>query len=137
MLLHDLLDDVEVRDHLLEVRGETRIDLGSIVSDSREATPGALFCCIPGRAQRRSRLRAGRGRRRARSRCSSSGSLPADVPQARVDSVRRTLGPAVRALPRPSVACPARARRHRHEREDEHDVPARGDRPRRTTIGRA
>ena len=48
MLLHALLDDLELRDHLLEVRGDTGIDVGSIVHDSREVAPGALFCCIPG-----------------------------------------------------------------------------------------
>jgi UDP-N-acetylmuramyl pentapeptide synthase len=55
VLLHDLLDDPELRDHLLEVRGETDPhlgspdpDLSSIVHDSRDVAPGALFCCIPG-----------------------------------------------------------------------------------------
>ena len=48
MLLHALLDDLELRDHFLEVRGETDIDIASIVHDSREVAPGALFCCIPG-----------------------------------------------------------------------------------------
>jgi UDP-N-acetylmuramoyl-L-alanyl-D-glutamate--2,6-diaminopimelate ligase len=92
VLLHDLLDDLELRDHLLEVRGETGVDLGSIVHDSREATPGALFCCIPGdRTDGHDHAPA----------AVAAGAvallvqrpLALDVPQVRVDSVRRVLGP--------------------------------------------
>jgi len=92
VLLHDLLDDVELRDHLREVRGDTRIDLGSIVHDSRQAAPGALFCCIPGARSD--------GHDYAAAAVSAGAvallverDLGIDVPQARVDSVRRVLGP--------------------------------------------
>ncbi|MCU1467775.1 MAG: UDP-N-acetylmuramoylalanyl-D-glutamate--2,6-diaminopimelate ligase [Actinomycetia bacterium] len=92
MLLHDLLDDLELRDHLLEVRGETGVELGSIVHDSREATPGALFCCIPGERTD--------GHDHAPAAMAAGAVallveriLPLTAPQVRVDSVRRVLGP--------------------------------------------
>jgi UDP-N-acetylmuramoyl-L-alanyl-D-glutamate--2,6-diaminopimelate ligase len=92
VLLHDLLDDVELRDHLLEVRGETGIDIGAVVHDSREAVPGALFCCIPGAQSDGHEFAPG---------AVAAGAvallvervLSEAVPQARVDSVRRVLGP--------------------------------------------
>ena len=72
VLLHDLLDDLELRDHLLEVRGDTDIDLGV----DRARQPGGdsrrVVLLHPRRAQRRSRPRAARRSRPARSRCSSS-----------------------------------------------------------------
>ncbi len=92
MLLHDLLADNEARDHLLEVRGDTAIDIDSIVHDSREAGPGALFCCIPGVLTD--------GHEHAPGAIAAGAVallveriLPVDVPEARVDSVRRALGP--------------------------------------------
>ena len=92
MLLHDLLDSVEMREHLREVRGATDVDLSSIVHDSHEATPGALFCCIPG-------LRSD-GHEHAPAAISAGAAalvverlLAVEVPQARVESVRRALGP--------------------------------------------
>jgi UDP-N-acetylmuramoyl-L-alanyl-D-glutamate--2,6-diaminopimelate ligase len=92
VLLHDLLDDLELRDHLLEVRGETGVELGSIVHDSREATPGALFCCIPGERTD--------GHDHAPAAMAAGAVallveriLPLTAPQVRVDSVRRVLGP--------------------------------------------
>jgi UDP-N-acetylmuramoyl-L-alanyl-D-glutamate--2,6-diaminopimelate ligase len=92
VLLHDLLDDLELRDHVLEVRGDTGIDVGAVVHDSREATPGALFCCIPGAhsdGHDHAPEALGRGARSLL----VERILALDVPQARVDSVRRVLGP--------------------------------------------
>jgi UDP-N-acetylmuramoyl-L-alanyl-D-glutamate--2,6-diaminopimelate ligase len=92
VLLHDLLADFELRDHLLEVRGDTTIDVGSIVHDSRDAGPGALFCCIPGaRTDGHDHAPAAIGAGAAA--LLVERILPVDVPQARVDSVRRALGP--------------------------------------------
>jgi UDP-N-acetylmuramoyl-L-alanyl-D-glutamate--2,6-diaminopimelate ligase len=92
VLLHDLLDDVEVREHLLEVRGETEIDLRSVVHDSRDVTPGALFCCIPGERSD--------GHEFAPAALDAGAAallverlLEPAAPQARVDSVRETIGP--------------------------------------------
>ena len=106
MLLHDLLDDLEVRDYLLEVRGETDLelgspdhdigspgpDIGSVVHDSRDVAPGALFCCIRGARSD--------GHDHAPSALAAGAVallveriLEVDAPQARVDSVRRVLGP--------------------------------------------
>jgi UDP-N-acetylmuramoyl-L-alanyl-D-glutamate--2,6-diaminopimelate ligase len=42
--LHDLLDGLDV----LAVRGDPDVDVGSVVHDSREVGPGALFACIRG-----------------------------------------------------------------------------------------
>jgi len=45
MLMVDLLDDVEVDG----VRGDpTTTEIRSVEFDSRQVTPGALFCCVPG-----------------------------------------------------------------------------------------
>ena len=44
MRLHELLAGLDV----VEVRGESRVDVQSVVHDSRDVAPGALFCCIPG-----------------------------------------------------------------------------------------
>jgi UDP-N-acetylmuramoyl-L-alanyl-D-glutamate--2,6-diaminopimelate ligase len=92
VLLHDLLDDVELRDHLLEVRGETGIDVGSIVHDSREVAPGALFCCIPG-AHTDGHDHAPAAVAAGAVALLVERILGEDAPQARVDSVRRVLGP--------------------------------------------
>jgi UDP-N-acetylmuramoyl-L-alanyl-D-glutamate--2,6-diaminopimelate ligase len=92
VLLHDLLDDLELRAHLLEVRGETGVDLGSIVHDSREATPGALFCCIHGeRTDGHDHAAAAVDAGAVALLVERVLALP--VPQVRVDSVRRVLGP--------------------------------------------
>jgi len=92
VLLHDLLDDLDLRDHVLEVRGDSGTDVGSIVHDSREASPGALFCCIPGARtdghDHAPAALAGGARALLVERI-----LPLEAPQARVDSVRRVLGP--------------------------------------------
>ncbi len=45
MRLHDLLDAVD----LLELTGDSQVEVSDIVHDSRHATRGALFCCIRGR----------------------------------------------------------------------------------------
>lgn len=107
MLLHDLLtdnssadgssadgppDDRDAGEHVVEVRGDTGVDVGSIVHDSREAGPGALFCCIPGARSD--------GHDFAPAAVASGAVallvervLPLDVPQVLVDSVRAALGP--------------------------------------------
>ena len=92
MRLHDLLDDPEIRAHVLEVRGEMRIDLGLVVHDSREVAAGALFCCIPGARHDGHDFAPG---------AVGAGAVallverfvPCDVAQVRVDSVRSALGP--------------------------------------------
>jgi UDP-N-acetylmuramoyl-L-alanyl-D-glutamate--2,6-diaminopimelate ligase len=92
VLLHDLLDDVEVREHLLEVRGETEIDLRSVVHDSRDVTPGALFCCIPG-ARSDGHDFAPAALDAGASALLVERLLEPAATQARVDSVRATIGP--------------------------------------------
>jgi UDP-N-acetylmuramoyl-L-alanyl-D-glutamate--2,6-diaminopimelate ligase len=92
VLLHDLLDDLELYDHVLEVRGETDIHLGSIVHDSREVTPGALFCCIAG-AKSDGHDHAPDAVRAGAVALLVERMLPVAAPQMRVDSVRGVLGP--------------------------------------------
>ncbi len=92
MLLHDLLAAADLADHLLETRGDLGIDIRSIEHDSHAVQPGALFCCIPGGRSDGHDFAAG---------ALGAGAvallvermLPLTAPQARVDSVRRVLGP--------------------------------------------
>ncbi len=123
--LHDLLDAVDV----LELTGDSQVEVSDIVHDSRRATRGALFCCIPRRRHRRPRPRR-RGGRRRRGRAARRRPLLAAPGRRRCGSER------VRARDRPDrgpllrrpVARDAGARRHRDERQDDDDVPPRGDR---------
>jgi UDP-N-acetylmuramoyl-L-alanyl-D-glutamate--2,6-diaminopimelate ligase len=92
VLLHDLLDDVEVREHLLEVRGETETDLRSVVHDSRDVALGALFCCIPG-ARSDGHDFAPAAVDAGAAALLVERLLGQGAPQARVDSVRETIGP--------------------------------------------
>ena len=92
MLLHALLDDLELRDHVLEVRGETDIDIASIVHDSREAAPGAMFCCIPG-ARSDGHDHAPAALANGAVALLVERMLPVTAAQARVGSVRRAMGP--------------------------------------------
>jgi UDP-N-acetylmuramoyl-L-alanyl-D-glutamate--2,6-diaminopimelate ligase len=92
VLLHDLLDDLELHDRVFEVRGETDIHLGSIVHDSREVTPGALFCCIPG-AKSDGHDHAPEAVRAGAVALLVERILPVAAPQVWVDSVRGVLGP--------------------------------------------
>ncbi len=107
MLLHDLLDDLELRDHLLEVRGETGVDLGSIVHDSRDVTPGALFCCIPGeRADGHDYAPAAVAAgavallvsARSRSTCRRCASIPCAACSVRCATASTSIRPALRVL---------------------------------------
>jgi UDP-N-acetylmuramoyl-L-alanyl-D-glutamate--2,6-diaminopimelate ligase len=97
VLLHDLLagnldDDWQARDHVVEVRGDTAIDITAIVHDSREVGSGALFCCIPG-ARSDGHDYAPAAVAGGAVALLVERMLPVEVAQARVDSVRRALGP--------------------------------------------
>jgi UDP-N-acetylmuramoyl-L-alanyl-D-glutamate--2,6-diaminopimelate ligase len=101
--LHDLLGVVDVLE-LLDAAPRADPDIRDVVHDSRRASPGALFCCIPGRAtdghdHAAAAVAAGAVALRVERR------LPIDVSQARVASVRRAVGPlAARFHDRPSDA---------------------------------
>jgi UDP-N-acetylmuramoyl-L-alanyl-D-glutamate--2,6-diaminopimelate ligase len=98
--LHDLLDGLDVR----ELRGDSDVDVQSVVHDNRNARPGSLFCCIPGTTTD--------GHVYARSAVEAGAVallvehwLDIDVPQARVGSVRAVVGPlAARFYGEPSRA---------------------------------
>jgi UDP-N-acetylmuramoyl-L-alanyl-D-glutamate--2,6-diaminopimelate ligase len=86
--MHDLLDGLDV----LSVRGDPAVDVSSVVHDSREVTPGALFACIrgataDGHAYAAAAVDAGAVGILAEE------ALDVPVPQAVVASVRRALGP--------------------------------------------
>jgi UDP-N-acetylmuramoyl-L-alanyl-D-glutamate--2,6-diaminopimelate ligase len=98
--LHDLLDGLDVS----ELRGNRDVDVQSVVHDNRNARPGSLFCCIPGTTTD--------GHAYARAAVAAGAVallverwLDILVPQARVESVRRVLGPlAARFYGEPSQA---------------------------------
>ena len=116
MHLHDLLADLAGFDGagVLEVRigpdapaaaaDTAAVEVASIVHDSRSAGPGSLFCCIRGAVTD--------GHRHAADAVAAGAVallvetwLPLPVPQARVASVRRVLGPlAARFQGEPSFA---------------------------------
>jgi UDP-N-acetylmuramoyl-L-alanyl-D-glutamate--2,6-diaminopimelate ligase len=76
----------------VEVRGERDVDLRTIEHDSRRVSPGALFCCIPG-AHVDGHDFAAMAVSKGAVACVVERWLPLEVPQVRVPSVRRTLGP--------------------------------------------
>lgn len=95
MRLHDLLGGIDV----LELRGRPDVDVTAVVHDSRNSAPGALFCCIPGA------LTDGHEHAPEAARHGATALLVerfvevgADVAQARVASVRRSIGPVAARL---------------------------------------
>jgi UDP-N-acetylmuramoyl-L-alanyl-D-glutamate--2,6-diaminopimelate ligase len=112
--LHDLLADLAGFDGagVLETRigpdgpadGVPAVDVSSVVSDSRAAGPGSLFCCIRGAVTDGHRFAADAVGAGAVALLVEEW-LPLDVPQARVASVRNVLGPlAARFQGEPSFA---------------------------------
>ena len=87
MRLEGLLGDV----HVQERRGDLdAVEIASLTYDSRAATPGALFCCVPGRTS------DGHDHAAAAVHAGAVALLcerllPVDVAQARVDSTRRAM----------------------------------------------
>jgi UDP-N-acetylmuramoyl-L-alanyl-D-glutamate--2,6-diaminopimelate ligase len=86
--LHDLLGAVD----LLELTGDSQVEVSDVVHDSRRATRGALFCCIPGAVTD--------GHRYAPAAVAAGATallverpLGLAVPEARVETVRGALGP--------------------------------------------
>ena len=88
MLLHDLLGGVEV----LERVGNTDVEILAVAHDSRRTRPGDLFCCIPGAASDGHRFAADAVAAGA-SALMVERVLGLPVPQVRVESVRRVIGP--------------------------------------------
>ena len=126
MRLHDLLDGLDVLD-VSGTRGDLDVDVRSVVHDSREVAPGALFAASEAQSP------TGTPTRRPQSRRVRSALLV----ERRLDRRRRPGAGAVGArarsarspsLPRRSVARDARARCHRNERQDHDDLPPRRDR---------
>jgi UDP-N-acetylmuramoyl-L-alanyl-D-glutamate--2,6-diaminopimelate ligase len=78
---------------VLEWAGDPAVEIGAIIHDSRDSGPGACFACIPGAVTD--------GHEHAPAAVAAGAValvveriLPLDVTQARVESVRRVLGPA-------------------------------------------
>ncbi len=90
MLLHDLLDATEV----LDVADDAPVAITEVTHDSRSVHPGALFCCIPGaRADGHAHAGAAVARGAAALMVEHAVAVTPHVPQARVRSVRRAIGP--------------------------------------------
>lgn len=88
MHLHALLDDAAV----LEVTGDSYVDVSDITHDSRRVTRGALFCCIRGRVHDGHDFAAAAVRDGAVA-LLVDRPLAAPATQVRVESVRRAMGP--------------------------------------------
>jgi UDP-N-acetylmuramoyl-L-alanyl-D-glutamate--2,6-diaminopimelate ligase len=86
--LHDFLPAVDV----LELTGDTRVEISELVHDSRRVEPDALFCCIPG-AVTDGHDHAPDAVARGASALLVERHLPLDVTQVRVERVRHALGP--------------------------------------------
>jgi UDP-N-acetylmuramoyl-L-alanyl-D-glutamate--2,6-diaminopimelate ligase len=86
--LHDFLPAVDV----LELTGDTRVEISELVHDSRRAGPDALFCCIPG-AVTDGHDHAPEAVARVASALLVDRPLLLDVTQVRVARVRHALGP--------------------------------------------
>jgi UDP-N-acetylmuramoyl-L-alanyl-D-glutamate--2,6-diaminopimelate ligase len=86
--LHDFLPAVDV----LELTGDTRVEISELVHDSRRAGPDALFCCIPGSVTD-GHDHAPEAVARGASALLVERLLPLAVTQVRVASVRHALGP--------------------------------------------
>jgi UDP-N-acetylmuramoyl-L-alanyl-D-glutamate--2,6-diaminopimelate ligase len=98
--LHELLDVAD----LLELTGDSQVEVSDIVHDSRRATRGALFCAIRG-ATSDGHDHAAAAVARGAAALLVDRMVPVDVTQARVPRVRAALGPvAARFYGDPSVA---------------------------------
>jgi len=91
--LHDLLDATEVLELVHEpVGGTAAVDVSDVTHDSRAVHAGALFCCIPGaRVDGHDFAVAAVGAGAVA--LLVERTVPPAVPQARVRSVRRAIGP--------------------------------------------
>ncbi|HEX5614169.1 MAG TPA: UDP-N-acetylmuramoyl-L-alanyl-D-glutamate--2,6-diaminopimelate ligase [Acidimicrobiia bacterium] len=95
MQLHDLLVAVDGP----EVRGDDRVDVRSVVHDTRQVTPGALFCCVRGSTTDGHRLAAA---------AAAAGAVAllveepvaTDLTEVQVPSVRAAMGPIAAAFHR-------------------------------------
>jgi UDP-N-acetylmuramoyl-L-alanyl-D-glutamate--2,6-diaminopimelate ligase len=105
--LHDLLDATEVLEIVHDPSGDaTQTDVSDVTHDSRATHPGALFCCIPGLHADGHDFAAVAVDRGAVALMVERVVAP-EVPQARVRSVRRSIGPvAARFHGEPSRAMP-------------------------------
>ncbi len=106
MRLHDLLDATEVLEIVHDPSGDATADVSDVTHDTRTTHPGALFCCIPGLRADGHDFASVAVDRGAVALMVERVLAPA-VPQARVPSVRRAIGPvAARFHGEPSRAMP-------------------------------
>jgi UDP-N-acetylmuramoyl-L-alanyl-D-glutamate--2,6-diaminopimelate ligase len=90
--LHDLLDGVDVLEFRAPTGGSTDVDVESVVADSRAGGRGALFACVPG-AVTDGHLYASAAVDAGAVALLVERFVDVDVVQARVESVRRAVGP--------------------------------------------
>ncbi|MGH8978950.1 MAG: UDP-N-acetylmuramoyl-L-alanyl-D-glutamate--2,6-diaminopimelate ligase [Acidimicrobiia bacterium] len=86
--MHDLLDGIDV----VAIDGDLGVDVRSVEHDSRRVQPGALFACIRG-ARSDGHDYAAQASAAGAVALLVERDVPVDVPRARVESVRRVLGP--------------------------------------------
>ncbi len=99
--MHDLLDGLDV----LAIHGDLEVDVRSVVHDSRNAVPGALFACIRGSVtDGHAYAAAAVGAGAVALLVEEHVDVDDRVTQARVASVRRVLGPLAARLSRRPVA---------------------------------
>ena len=143
MQLHELLDGLELLDPEplgpalaadatlerapFEVRGDPRVDVRSVVHDSRAVQPGALFCSIPG-ATADGHDFAPAAVNAGAVACLVERWIDVDATLVRTPSVRAAIGPLSSRFFDAPVAIAARHRRDGNQRQDVHDLLARVDR---------
>jgi UDP-N-acetylmuramoyl-L-alanyl-D-glutamate--2,6-diaminopimelate ligase len=86
--LHELLDGFDI----IDARNDRDVEINAVAHDSRDAVPGALFCCIPG-AQFDGHDYAAAAVDAGAGACLVERWVDVDVPQVRVASVRVAIGP--------------------------------------------
>ncbi len=91
------LDRLVAAIDVVDVRGERATDVRAVVDDSREASPGTLFCCVVGRAHDGHRF-APDAVARGASALLVERPLPLDVTQVVVPSVRPAMALAAAAF---------------------------------------
>ena len=129
MRWHDLLAGLDDARYLPDRAGDADVEVAAITHDSRDVTPGSCFACIPG-AVTDGHDHAPEAVARGAVALLVERPLPLDVAAGRGAERARRARAGRRHPLREPLGRDAGARRHRHQRQDHHHLPARGDRAR-------
>ena len=99
------------------------VDVAALAFDNRAVRPGSLFFCVPGFTRDGHDFAADAVERGAAA-LVVARPLGLGVPEVLVDDVRGAMATAAARFHGDPTATLAGRRHHRHEREDDHDVPA-------------